>query len=197
MDFVTPLHNDTQKGYISTSNPDLEQLISLCVANDRSAQEQLYKQYYGKMMGVCRRYFQNRDDAMEVLNCGFLKVYQNLKHYEQKGPFEAWIYRIIYNTIIDFIRSKKTLAFQSTSDLDQLTPTASDLPLQKLYADDLLKLLYQLPDATRTVFNMFAIDGYKHEEIAGILNISEGTSKWHVNHARQQLKALIERRILK
>lgn len=197
MDYATPLNRDAELSAPATVHPDTDRLIRLCVANDRSAQAELYKQYYGKMMGICKRYFQNRDDAMEVLNCGFLKVFQNLKHYEQKGPFEAWIYRIIYNTIIDFLRSKKKTVFSSISDAEEFVSTAPDLPLQKLYTDDLLNLLYLLPDATRTVFNMFAIDGYKHEEIAEMLGISEGTSKWHVNQARKQLKELIERRLLK
>ncbi|MBC7424906.1 MAG: RNA polymerase sigma factor [Bacteroidia bacterium] len=173
-------------------DPGLVQLIELCMANDRQAQELLYRQYYGKAMGMCMRYFANRDDALEALNAGFLKVYNNLGSYRFDGAFEGWLFRIIYNSIIDHCRARMRQV--KTVDLEEVNDSQTGMEaLQQLYAVDLLKMLDHLPDASRTVFNMFAVEGYKHEEIAKTLNISEGTSKWHVNNARTILKTLIEK----
>ena len=173
-------------------NPELVSLIQACISNDRSAQEVLYKRYSGKMMGLCMRYVKNYDDAMEILNFGFLKVFKSLGNYQFNGSFEGWIYRIVYNSIIDSLRTKaKAIKTEEFSDNEMDHPIESN-SLHKLYASDLIKLLDQLPDSTRIVFNMFAIEGYKHDEIASMLNISTGTSKWHVSHARETLKTLIE-----
>ena len=172
-------------------DPELVALIDACLANDRSAQAQLYKKYYGRMMSLCLRYVKSRDDAMSVLNYGFLKVFKSLSTYHYNGSFDGWIHRIVYNSIIDQLRSN--MREMKTSELNEATETisSSSSGLQNLMAEDLYKLLDELPDSTRIVFNMFAIEGYKHEEIAERLNISAGTSKWHVNHARSILKSLL------
>lgn len=168
--------------------PELESLIARCLDNDRAAQEQLYKKFYGKMMGTCMRYLSNPDDALEALNTGFLKVFQRLDQYKGQGSFEGWVYHIIRNSIIDHIRSR--VRYRETGSLEgmeeeQAVPQSA---LQGLYVKDLLKMLDVLPETTRLVFNMFAMDGFKHEEIAGALGISAGTSKWHVSEARRILK---------
>jgi RNA polymerase sigma-70 factor (ECF subfamily) len=172
-------------------DPELVALIDACPANDRSAQATLYKRYYGKMMAMCMRYVKNRDDAMSVLNYGFLKVYKSLSSYEYNGSFDGWVYKIVYNSILDQLRSN--MRDMKTSELSEATETLSydSSGLQNLMVEDLYKLLDALPDSTRIVFNLFAIEGYKHEEIANLLNISAGTSKWHVNQARTILKSLL------
>jgi RNA polymerase sigma-70 factor (ECF subfamily) len=172
-------------------DPDLVALIDACQANDRSAQATLYKRYYGKMMALCMRYVKNRDDAMSVLNYGFLKVYKSLSTYEYNGSFDGWVYKIVYNSILDQLRSN--MRDMKTSELSEATETLSydSSGLQNLMVEDLYKLLDALPDSTRIVFNLFAIEGYKHEEIADLLKISAGTSKWHVNQARTILKSLL------
>lgn len=172
--------------------PDLDRIVRGCLENDRAAQEQLYKKYYGKMMGTCMRYLRNEDDAQDVLNNGFLKVFQNLKSYTGQGSFDGWVYHIIRNAIIDQLR--KRVKYKETEINEQLENTIATEPgvLQQLYAKDLLKMLNNLPDTSRLVFNMFALEGFKHEEIAQTLNISVGTSKWHVSESRRILKQNLE-----
>jgi RNA polymerase sigma factor (sigma-70 family) len=167
------------------------ELIEGCLREKAQAQAALYKKYYGTLMSICVRYLGDRDHALEVLNNGFLKIFKSLKSYRQQGSFEGWMKRIVYHCVLDFIRQnanyKKKIVFESV-EAGVEESTAS-----KLYAADLLKLLDQVPIASRTVFNMFAIDGYKHEEIAESLGIAVGTSKWHLSEARKILKALIEK----
>lgn len=153
---------------------------------------ELYKMFYGKMMAVCRRYFTNKDDAMEVLNHGFLKVYQNLEKYRFEGVFEGWVYTIIYRTIMDYLKEKALYRAQVSEELPDVDIGINPDVVSDLHVADLMRMLEALPEATRVVFNMYAIEGYKHNEIATMLDISEGTSKWHVNHARKLLKEWIE-----
>ncbi len=167
-------------------------LISRCMANERAAQEEFYKKYYGKLMALCMRYLKNEDDAMDALNTGFLKIFRNLDKYQSQGSFEGWMYHIMRNTILDFIRSQvkyRDMANIETIEYEFSIPASA---VQELYAKDLLKLLDELPESTRTVFNLFAIEGCKHEEIAKLLGISEGTSKWHVAEARKRLQKRIK-----
>lgn len=196
MSFLPEIPLSLDKDILLSANqqPELLKLIEACIANDRSAQETLYKRYYGKMMGLCMRYVKNRDDAMSILNQGFLKVFQNLDKYAFNGSFDGWIYRIVYNSIIDQLRSRNRDFKTSEIDYNALEVSIEANSIQNLYIEDLLKLLDELPESSRVVFNMFAIEGFKHEEIAEQLNISTGTSKWHVNAARTLLKEMIAKR---
>lgn len=172
--------------------PELDRIVRGCLANDRSAQELLYRRYYGKMMGTCMRYLGNEDDARDVLNTGFLKVFQNLQNYSGQGSFDGWVYLIIRNAIIDQLR--KRVRYKETG-IDEHVENAVSVDsgiLPRLYAKDLLKMLDNLPETTRLVFNMFALEGFKHEEISKVLSISTGTSKWHVSEARRILKQSLE-----
>ena len=174
-------------------NPD-PQIIERCLKQDRRAQECLYRDCFALLMGICSRYYQNREDAVAVLNLGFLKVLTNLKKKRPEVPFKAWISRIMINTIIDEYR--KTRAYK-----ERMSPVDFSEPHEEpevshfnegeinLDAGDIERLLLQLPPTTRQVFNLFAIDGYSHKEIADLLRMSEGTSKWHVANARKQLIA--------
>ena len=171
---------------------ELEVLLEKCSAGDRSAQEQLYKRYYGKMMATCMRYLGNRDDAQDVLNAGFLKVFLNLKKFDRSGSFDGWVYSIVRNCIIDHIRSKVKYREMEGGTLDDLDFSVSESTASKLEAKDLMNMLNILPETSRLVFNMFAIEGFKHEEIAKILGISTGTTKWHVSESRRILKNKIE-----
>lgn len=173
-------------------SPELELIVKGCLANDRAAQEMLYRKFYGRMMGTCMRYLGNEDDARDVLNTGFLKVFQNLKSYTGQGSFEGWVYLIIRNAIIDQIRKRVKYREESLDETTAETSFVEPGALEQLYAKDLLKLLYQLPETTRLVFNMFALEGFKHDEIANTLGISSGTSKWHVSEARRILKQCLE-----
>ncbi len=183
-----PLNISFDNAHIVDSQPDVSQLVEQCLENDRVAQGKLYALYHGKLMALCLRYFSNRDDALAALNQGFLKVFKNLKSYNPEYDFGGWVYRIVQRTAIDLIRSQ--LRYERRMPMEEHDGQLGLNPdiVKKLYAKDLLKLLQQLPPSTRVVFNLFAIEGYAHAEIARELNISKGTSKWHVSNARKLLK---------
>ena len=169
---------------------DLRLLIGGCKRQDRLSQKALYKAFYGFAMGICLRYANNRYDASEVLNRGFYKVFSNLDRYDPSKPFKAWLGMIMRNVSIDFYRSNLKIAF--TDDLDEAEHISDgNLADKNLGYDDLIRMVQQLPNAYRTVFNLFAIEGHSHEEIAEILNINVGTSKSNLHKARQKLKLMI------
>ena len=180
---------------ISSSSDELQQLIEGCLRGNRQMQLRLYKMHYGKMMAMCMRYMGSKDEAMEALNNGFLKVYEKLDTYRNNGSFEGWIRRIIYNTTIDMLRQRIKYREKHVDEVAD-EPVNAEI-MQKLFTEDLMNLIGSLPGNTRLVFNMFAIEGYSHKEIGNTLNISEGTSKWHVNEARKLLKNGINKLINK
>ena len=138
------------------------------------------------------RYCANRDDALAVLNQGFLKVFHNLESYNNKYDFGGWIYRIVQYTAIDHVRKHLRKSKQMpTQELDVEIEIASTV-IEKMYAEDLMELMHKLPFTSKVVFNLFAIEGYSHAYIAKELGMSIGTSKWHVNNARKRLKEWIE-----
>ncbi|WP_238387801.1 RNA polymerase sigma factor [Pararcticibacter amylolyticus] len=150
----------------------------------------LYKTFYGYAMSICLRYAGNRYEASEILNHGFFKVFSNLNKYSTDKPFKAWIGRIMMNASIDYYRSNIRMA--NADDLEKAENLVhEDLPDKKLRYDDLLAMIQQLPNAYRTVFNLYAIEGYTHEEIAVMLGISTGTSKSNLFKARDKLKRMI------
>lgn len=169
---------------------ELQQLIKGCRQNDRKSQKMLYQAFYGFAMGICLRYAGNRYEAAEILNTGFLKVMTNVDKYDSAKPFKAWLGRIMMNASIDYYRANLKLAY--TEDID----TADDVGIgevatTKLNYDELLLMVQKLPEAYRTVFNLFAIDGYTHEEIGEMLGINPGTSKSNLHKARQKLQKMI------
>ncbi|RWY55683.1 RNA polymerase sigma factor [Mucilaginibacter gilvus] len=169
---------------------ELHQLIRGCVKQDRKCQKMLYKAFYGFSMGICLRYANNRDEAAEVMNQGFFKVYTHIERFDMTRPFKAWLGRIMMNVSIDYYRANLKMAY--TDDLDKAEHlTDGELVDGNLNYEDLLRMVQQLPQAYRTVFNLFAIDGYSHEEIGDMLHISPGTSKSNLHKARQKLKTMI------
>jgi RNA polymerase sigma-70 factor (ECF subfamily) len=169
---------------------ELLQLVDGCRRQNRADQKMLYKAFYGFAMGICLRYTHNRYEASEIMNQGFLKVFTNLDKYDTNRPFKAWIGRIMMNTAIDHYRSNLKVAFME--DIDAAADIGhDDLPDRKMNYNDLLAMIQRLPNAYRTVFNLFVIDGYSHEEIAAMLNISTGTSKSNLFKAREKLKKMI------
>lgn len=165
------------------------QLISGCIDNDRYAQEILYRKYFSSMMAMLMRHTSDKNLSMEILNSGMLRVFQKIGQFEQKGSLEGWIRRIVYHALCNHFQSKSNyIKYLILEDHDApIRPAAEDQ--SKL--DNLLELINSLPDATARVFKLYAIDGYRHREIAEILNISSGTSKWHLSEARKQLKEKI------
>lgn len=170
------------------------QLIALCIKQDRKAEYELYKLSYSYLMSICMRYARDRDTASEALNMGYLKILNNLRNYNPEIPFKAWIRRIMVNTLIDEYRKQKrerekvtyVEEYYETSDFSEVNEA-----LSKINYKQILEHINKLPEATKKVFNLFVIDGYSHKEIGELLDVSEGTSKWHLNAARQKLKELI------
>ncbi len=167
-----------------------EELIKGCIKNERLAQKRLYERFYGKMFGVCMRYSSHREQATEIMNLAFFKVFKTMESFAEKGGnLEAWIYRIMVNTAIDYLRAEvrhqhsdieKTVYVEDTSDV------VSDLS-----AEDIMRMVNKLTPAYRTVFNLYVVEGYNHKEIGNMLGISEGTSKSNLAKARAKLQDMI------
>jgi RNA polymerase sigma-70 factor (ECF subfamily) len=175
--------------------PEL-QLIQGCTANDRKSQEQLYKRYYNPMLALCFRYTRNQDDAIEILHEGLLKVFQNISDYDaSKSGLYTWVHTIMVRTAIDFLRKRKL----KTVNIDWKSHTEPSIQPETLIdksAEEILHLLKQLPEMSAAVFNLYVIEGYKHKEIAVLLDISEGTSKWHLSEAKRQIINCFEKRTI-
>jgi len=165
----------------------VQEIIKGCINKERSSQYLLYKEFYSYGMAICRRYVMTEVEAAEVLNNSFLKVFTHIDRYDASKPFKAWIARIITNTAIDHYRMN--LKFSDHDDINTYTHLGKGaIVYEQLAYKDLLELVRGLSPAYRTVFNLYAIDGYTHEEIAALLNISVGTSKSNLFKARQKLQ---------
>ncbi len=176
-----------------SGDEDINNIISGCITNDRQAQEKLYKAYYRAMINLCLRYTKNNSDAVEVLNNGFLKVFKNIQRFDAaKATVYTWIRKIVINSCLDFIQAKQSLKRHHEIIEEQQIHIPAEI-IQKMDATELLQLVRQLPPATRAVFNLFIVEGYSHKEIAALLTISEGTSKWHLSDARKQLQQMIQK----
>lgn len=180
-----------------------QKLINACKNNNRKAQFELFKLCYGTLMAVCLRYERNKEDAQALVNEGFLKIVTGLDKYHTHTPFEAWIRRIMINTIIDKHRKNKKdkehLEYTDFADDPVLESRSVDFneAALKFDAEELEEMVKELPNVTRKVFNMHVIDGYSHKEIAAELDISVGTGKWHVSNARKLLKKKLEKKMNK
>lgn len=175
-------------------------LLKACKKRDRLAQSQLYRECFNLMMGVCVRYVKDDGEARALLNAGFLKILTKLDTYKSHVPFEAWVRRIMINTIIDQYRKEKKYKEQMiVSDLEgaheQSRSVDYNYAEQNFEAEELMGYVRQLPAVSQQVFNLFAIDGYSHKEISNMLGISAGTSKWHVSFARKTVIALLEKKM--
>ena len=163
-----------------------EALLEGCRQHQRKAQEQLYRMYAGEMLRICLAYEPDRDDAKDILQNAFLKVFRNIEVYNGKGALKAWIRRIITNTAIDAYRKKQQNQTLRLDDISEYAEPAQEYS-DPLVCQDLLREVEKLPHGARMVFNMYAIEGYTHKEIADKLQISEGTSKSQLNRARKIL----------
>lgn len=173
------------------------QLLQAAHSGDRKAQYALYRVCFPVLMSVCMRYRRDEQEAVTALNNGFLKIIQHLDRYRRdEVPFEAWIRRIMINTAIDEFRREKKwrelTVFTDAVERDFKETIDWNEAEQRLNVQHLENLLHRLPPVTQQVFNLFAIDGFSHKEISNMLGMSEGTSKWHVNHARQKLQTWIK-----
>ena len=177
---------------------DEEQLVKKCLEKDALAQKKLFEFYSRRMMGVCLRYAQDGEEAQDVLQMGFIKVFEKLHMYNFKGSLEGWIRKIIVNTALDTIRKNKKFMNDIEMDkVDYQLQNHSENAIDTMSANDLLKIIQEMPTGFRTVFNMFAIEGYSHKEIAEQLNISVNTSKSQYSRARAYLqKIIIEEKVI-
>lgn len=166
-----------------------KELIDGCVKNSRKYQELLYRQYFDTMFIMCKKHINDESDALSVLNDGFLRVFIKIGTFSFKGSLEGWIRRIVYHSIADHFKLKGA-KIQYLAIENQLSPVSENV-LNDLYADDLYKILEELPHATKDVFTMFALDGKSHKEISLELGISINTSKWHISNAREILKRIL------
>lgn len=173
-----------------------EKLIARCIREEPKAQYELYRALYGTMMGICSRYERNRQDATARMNQGFLKILNNLGGKRPEVPFVPWARRIMINTVIDDYRKERERKRVETMEqrMEDLDTSEVNEFLVQMEAEDFAALLARVPPMSRNVFNLFAIDGFPHAEIATLLGISEGTSKWHVSNARSILQQAIAAR---
>jgi RNA polymerase sigma-70 factor (ECF subfamily) len=164
-------------------------IIDGCLSGSRRDQELLYRRYSPKLHAVCLQYAGNTEEARDVLQEGFIKVFENLSHYSHEGSFEGWMRKIIVNTALEKYRSRYYLS--RVDDIDEVAepiagPDTNDFA--GLEAHDLLNMIMELPPKYRMVFNLYAIEGYSHKEIGTMLNITEGTSKSNLSRARDILQ---------
>lgn len=166
-------------------------LIKACKRGKRASQKELYKLYYSYGMSICLRYSKNRQEAQEILNDGFVKVFSNLEKYDLKLSFKAWLRRILINVAIDYYRKhhkhQHTLEIVHNQHFDE-SPDA----LHNLSVEEIMKMVHRLSPAYRMVFNLYVVEGYKHQEIAEQLNITVGASKSNLAKARMKLRAMLE-----
>jgi RNA polymerase sigma factor (sigma-70 family) len=170
---------------------ELQELIKGCIRNERSAQEKLYRLFYPRMMALVRRYIDEEQQAEEVLNNGYLRAFQKISQYSFQGSFEGWLRKIVFHAVSDFV--KQNMRYTEKVVLVEKDQFVHKDHADRLYYNQLLSMVQQLPDATRAVFNMYVLEGFSHKEISKALGISEGTSKWHLSEGRRMLKDKIEK----
>jgi RNA polymerase sigma factor (sigma-70 family) len=183
---------------------ELEELISGCLKNDRKCQQQVFKLFYSKMMAVCMRYAKDRDEAKDLLQEGFIKVFSNLENYGNNGSFEGWIRRIMVNTAIDSYRKEKRSLLDVNSEMVDRFGNEDESYDEDDNNDDYLSIspemvmqeVQNLSPAYKAVFNLYVIEGFPHKEIAEKLGISEGSSKSNLSKAKRNLKKALSNKIV-
>jgi RNA polymerase sigma factor (sigma-70 family) len=169
----------------------LDELISKCKKGERKAQELLYRQFCSKMLGVCFRYATDKMEAEDMLQNGFIKVFQKIEDYRGEGSFEGWVRRIMVHSSIEYYRKHHKMMHLADIDEAENQLSVNPLATSNLAAKDLQVLIQQLSPGYRMVFNLYAIEGYSHKEIAAIVGITEGASKSQLSRARDVLKQQI------
>lgn len=171
-----------------------EQIVEGCIKKNAIAQKHLYEKFVRKMMGVCLRYADSTEEAEDVVQNGFISVFENISSFRGTGPLEGWIRRIMVNTALTNIRKNKKLKQNIELESVEFMLPSTSQSSESFEAQDLLKIIQTLPTGFKTVFNLYAIEGYSHKEIAEMLNISEGTSKSQYSRAKAHLQKLIPER---
>ncbi len=172
---------------------DQEGVIRACIAGSERAQRALFKQYFSFAKSICLRYTSSAEEAEEVLNEGFLKVFANLERFDTSQPFKGWLRTILVNTAISYYRKHQKHYKDTVSLEDAAIPRFSDDILENITAVEILDLVQQIKPVYRTVFLMYAVDGYSHKEIAEVLKINETAVRSNYVRARARLQHLIYR----
>ena len=164
-------------------------IVEGLIGKDRATQKYVYEMYFKDMVAIPMRYGNTIDEAYGILNEAFLKVFNSIKNYNDRGQLKAWISKIVFNTTMDYLRKnlkyKKYLELDDSSDYDIVVNDA----LQNLGLEEIYQHIHNLPENERSIFSLFVIDGRKHKEISELLNIAVGTSKWYLNNARKLLQS--------
>jgi len=172
-------------------NINLDEIIQGCLQKKGKSQEMLYKRFFGYALRVSLIYNSNREDALEIVNDSFVKVFSQIGKYDSSLPFKGWLAKIVINTSIDrFRKNKKDIRFDDKETF--FVPDESPNILEQLSAEDILGLLSRLPEIHRLVFSLYEIDGYTHEEISSLLGIPENSSRVYLTRAKRRLRELFE-----
>ncbi|MCU0429496.1 MAG: RNA polymerase sigma factor [Cytophagaceae bacterium] len=173
---------------------DESSLLEGCKRNEQSAYEALFRRYAGKMLAVARRYSKTNFEAEDLVQESFIKIFQKIHMFENKGSFEGWIKRIVVNTALNhFDKTKKEHYHVDIQTSVDIPDTQLESIFERLSNEELLQILQELPEGYRMVFNLYVIEGYTHKEIGEMLDISEGTSKSQLFKAKAMLHKLFER----
>jgi RNA polymerase sigma factor (sigma-70 family) len=175
-----------------------KEIINGCLRGETAAQEKLYKQYYTTLLKICARYVENMSDAEILLNDSYYKAFQHLSTYQFKGSFEGWLKRITVNTCVDYIRSKEFQKGRKTIEIKEFSLNHSVQPeddfIGKLEFHSLLKMIQELPNNMKAVFNLYVFEEYSHKQIGEELRMTENNSQWHLHQARKMLREKIMQR---
>ena len=169
-----------------------KELIVGCIKEDAVCQKEVFRRFAGKMLSVCRRYARSTQDAEDILQDGFVKVFDKLSSFKDKGSFEGWIRKIMVNTALNHYR-KKSWSYESSNTFEILQPSYNSNIVESMSADEIHLLINALPEGYKVVFNMYIIEGYSHREISEALGINESTSRSQLVKARRYLQESIEK----
>lgn len=167
---------------------NIQEMLDGSLANKRKAQEALFRHFYGFAMSIALRYSRDEMDAADIVSHAFIKIFKSIHSFDSnKGSLHAWIKKIVVNEGLDHIRSRSR--FSENVELETVPePQINNSVIEQMGADEIMEIVKKLPPATHAVFVLYAVEGYNHREIAEKLNISEGTSKWHLSEARKYLQ---------
>ena len=169
-----------------------EAVIRACLKQDKNAQKIIYETFYPLMLAILRRYIKDEEEALDVLNQGYMKIFRKIDQYHFENSFEGWCKRIIINTALDHLRSNKR--YRDVFSFDAIIPAHKvyNDGMNNLSFDELMGVIEEISPVSKAVFNLFVIDSFSHKEIADKFNISVGTSKWHLSSARRQIQARLK-----
>ena len=169
-----------------------DSIINGCIAEERSSQKKVYATCFPLMLAIVRRYIKDEEEAMDVLNQGYIKIFKKIDQYHFGNSFEGWCKRIVINSALDHLRSNKR--YKDIFSFEAIMPTYQvyNDGLNNMSISELMSIIDTISPVSKVVFNMFAIDGFSHKEIADHLSISVGTSKWHLSSARKQIQAKLK-----